>query len=47
VPLIIHKDLPGAHDTTGNGCWCGPVVVEEDDIRTTEELIEASKIAEC
>lgn len=44
--LVVHRDLPGTHDET-DFCWCKPVIVADDDFRTTEEIVEASKVAEA
>lgn len=47
--VVVHRDLPGEHVCeAGKVCWCNPVVVDpETDFRTTDEIIEASKVADC
>ena len=45
--LIVHRDLPGKHIEEGVSCWCNPVAVDGDDLRTTEQIVEATKVAEA
>ncbi len=40
--LVIHRNIEGDHKITGTSCWCDPLVVEDNDLRTTEQLVEES-----
>jgi len=41
MPVVIHRDIPGKHILSAD-CWCDPMVVEDDDLRTTQQLLEES-----
>ena len=42
--LIIHKDIAGDHVTDGEKCWCEPLIIDEDTLLTTEQIIVLSDI---
>lgn len=44
--LILHRAYPGGHEEFSACCWCGPMLVESDDPRSTAEIqaaLEAMK----
>jgi len=42
--IIIHRDLPGEHFTDGRPCWCNPVIEFADSFKTTEQMVEESRV---
>ena len=45
--LVIHRDLPGDHDTRcPEFCWCDPHVIYEDDSRTPQQIVEEVSVKE-
>lgn len=47
MALVIHRDYSGEHDIYNVECWCNPLVVDENDHRTIEEVIAASRPMPC
>lgn len=47
MSVIVHRDLPGEHNTEAREFWCSPVVIEDDDFRSTEEILEAAKVGKA
>jgi hypothetical protein len=41
MPVVIHRNIPGEH-ILSKDCWCYPMIVEDDDLRTTQQLLEES-----
>jgi hypothetical protein len=31
--IIIHRDIPGEHDTESDDCWCDPLKIDEDELK--------------
>jgi hypothetical protein len=29
--IIVHRDIPGEHNTEGGDCWCEPLKIDEDE----------------
>ena len=36
--VIVHRAFEGEHETNGESCWCGPTVMEADDMRDVDEI---------
>lgn len=41
--VVIHRDIPGVHIDTLD-CWCEPTIINEDDERSTEEILKENEI---
>jgi hypothetical protein len=37
--LLIHRDIPGTHETGNPKCFCEPFIFDEDDPRSPIEII--------
>lgn len=40
--LIIHRDIREKEHEQSEDCWCDPMIVQDDDLRTTEQLLAES-----
>lgn len=45
--LVIHKDIDDPnreHNTDSLECWCDPLIVQDDDLRTMEQINEEDRL---
>lgn len=40
--LVIHRNILAEHILDEGKCWCDPLVVEDDDLRTNQQIHEES-----
>lgn len=44
--IVIHRDIPGEHKTDSEHCWCEPHIVQDDDLRTTDQIMKEIAVKE-
>lgn len=43
--LVIHKDIDSIeHNTDSEECWCNPLIISDDSLLTTEQILEIDRL---